>query len=274
MIDKLMTLLQRPTLWQRSTEPFWDDAHISKGMLEAHLNPDWDAASRKHETIDRSVKWLSAIIPAGGKILDLGCGPGLYAVRLSDLGFDVTGMDFSKRSIAYAKEHDPKTEYIYQNYMELDYADIFDAVLLIYGDYAALTETERRILLSKVYRALKPGGLFIFDVFTDVHFKKKTNKTSWSIHENGGFWSAEPHICLEATHLYENGTISVDQYVVITDKGVTEYLNWDTSYTKHSLIEEVLPFGFQAKGVFDDVCGSPYTGEAETLCLLLERGAK
>ena len=31
-------------------------------MLEAHLNPEWDAASRKHSTIDRSVKWLSGII--------------------------------------------------------------------------------------------------------------------------------------------------------------------------------------------------------------------
>jgi 2-polyprenyl-3-methyl-5-hydroxy-6-metoxy-1,4-benzoquinol methylase len=95
---------------QRSTEPFWDDEHISKGMLEAHLNPDWDVASRKHSLIDRSVQWLSSIIPAGGKILDIGCGPGLYTKRLSDIGYDVTGMDYSKRSIAYAKSQDYKRE--------------------------------------------------------------------------------------------------------------------------------------------------------------------
>ncbi|MDR1203930.1 MAG: hypothetical protein LBL26_00400 [Peptococcaceae bacterium] len=47
MIDRLFRLLRKPALWQRSAEPFWNDGHISKGMLEAHLNPDWDAASRK-----------------------------------------------------------------------------------------------------------------------------------------------------------------------------------------------------------------------------------
>ena len=44
MIEPLFHLLKKPMLWQRSTEPFWDDEHISKGMLEAHLNPDLDAA--------------------------------------------------------------------------------------------------------------------------------------------------------------------------------------------------------------------------------------
>ena len=72
MFDKLHPLLQKPALWQRSAEPFWDDEHISKGMLEAHFNPEWDAASRKHSTIDRSVKRLSGVIPSQGKIFDLG----------------------------------------------------------------------------------------------------------------------------------------------------------------------------------------------------------
>ena len=107
MVGRLFQSLQKPSLWQRSAEPFWDDEHISKGMLEAHLNPDWDAASRKHSFIDLSVKWISNIIPAGGKILDLGCGPGLYTKRLSDMGYDVTGMDYSRRSIAYAKGQVP-----------------------------------------------------------------------------------------------------------------------------------------------------------------------
>ena len=47
-MNKLFSLLQKPTLWQRSSKPFWNGEHISKSILEAHLNPDWDAASRKH----------------------------------------------------------------------------------------------------------------------------------------------------------------------------------------------------------------------------------
>jgi len=274
MFNKLLHLLQKPALWQRSAEPFWDDEYISKGMLEAHLNPDWDAASRKHSTIDRSVKWLSGVIPSQGKILDLGCGPGLYAKRLSDIGYSVTGMDFSRSSIEYAKSHNAKTEYIYKNYLELDYTDTFDAVILIYGDYAALTPDERRTLIPKVYQALKSGGLFILDVFTGKQFAKKADKTSWTLCEKGGFWSAEPHICLDATYLYENNTVAVDQHIVITNNGIKEYLIWDTAYTVQRLVDEVTPFGFKVNGVFNDVCGSQHTDETETLCFVLERGAE
>lgn len=270
MIDHLFRLLQKPTLWQRSTEAFWDDEHISKGMLEAHLNPERDAASRKHKFIDRSVQWLSDVIPANGKVLDLGCGPGLYTKRFSDMGYDVTGVDLSKRSIAYAQSKDKKTEYIRKNYLELNYIDKFHTITLIYGDYAALTPDERKTLVGKVYKALKPGGLFILDVFTEKQFLSKNTSPSWSLHKNGGFWSAEPHICLQVTYLYENNTVAVDQYVIIGENGIKDYLIWDTAYTVQRLTGEVSSYGFSLKGVFDDVCGSPYTGEGDTLCFILE----
>lgn len=271
-MKSLFALLQKPALWQRSSAPFWDDAHISKSMLACHLDPNSDAASRKQETIDASVGWLSTMIPAGGRVLDLGCGPGLYTKRLSEMGYLVTGMDFSRRSIEYAKSQDQKTCYILNNYLDFTFTAAFDAVTLIYGDYAALTPAERKILLGNVYRALKPGGLFIFDVFTDVQFKRcKANRTCWKLEENGGFWSAKPHILLEASYLYEHGTVSVDQCVVITDDEMTEYLIWDTAFTMQRLADEVLPAGYQLKSAYDDICGKPYTGEAETLCFVLEK---
>jgi len=269
-IESLFSQLQKPALWQRTPAPFWDDEHISKGMLEAHLNPDWDAASRKHETIDRSVKWLVEIIPPGGKILDLGCGPGLYTKRLSEMGYDTTGMDFSKRSIAHAKSQDAKTKYILENYLELDAAGEFDAVILIYCDYAALTPDERRLLLPKISRALKPGGLFVLDVFSEKIHEGKNESKSWTFHPNGGFWNAGPHLCLEAVYLYENNTVKASHYVVATREKVTEHIIWDTAYTVQKMANEVSPFGFQIKGVFDDACGSAHTPATETLCFILE----
>ena len=271
MIDDLFRLLKKPELWRRNSEPFWDDDHISKSMLEAHLNPEWDAASRKRSFIDDSVQWLSSLIPAGSKILDIGCGPGLYTKRLSDMGYRVTGMDYSRRSIAYAKSQDHKTEYICQNYLNLDYSETFDAITLIYCDYAALIPDERKILLDKVYKALKPGGLFIFDINTSKYFANLSEKTSWSLNEDGGFWSSKPHIWLEATYLYDNNTISVDQYIVITSDTVKEYLIWFTEYSIEKLRDEASPFGFRIKGVYDDVCGSSYSGEGEEICFVLEK---
>lgn len=268
MNGELFKLLQRPELWERSTAPFWDDEHISEAMLEAHLNPDWDAASRKLETIESSVRWISTVLPPHSRLLDLGCGPGLYCKRFSALGYEVTGVDLSERSLRYAGEHDPLTSYIRQNYLELTYREAFDAVTMIYCDYAALTLPERHSLLERIHAALKPGGVFLFDVFSNVYFRRKAEGKSWSVNPDGGFWSGEPHIELAATYLYEAETVSVDQSVILTQDSVTEYLIWDTDYDLKRLTEEIAPFGFTVKAAFDDVCGTPYTGSADTLCLV------
>ena len=47
--------MQRPELYQACTSRFWDDEHISKGMLESHLDPEQDGATRPHKFVDKSV---------------------------------------------------------------------------------------------------------------------------------------------------------------------------------------------------------------------------
>ncbi len=42
---------QQPPIYFKSSKAFWDDEHISKSMLKAHLNTDTDGASRKLDTI-------------------------------------------------------------------------------------------------------------------------------------------------------------------------------------------------------------------------------
>ena len=96
MIRQLSGYLTKPQLYAPSTGEFWNDPHISKGMLEAHLNPQEEAATRRHEFLDRSVQWISKIAPPSRykSLLDLGCGPGLYAQRFHEAGYSVTGVDF------------------------------------------------------------------------------------------------------------------------------------------------------------------------------------
>lgn len=106
MINSIIEYSKKPELYAKSTSKFWDDEHISKSMLEAHLEPNIDAASRNHKFIDQSVEWINRIVPAQEykSVLDLGCGPGLYTERLYNKGYSVTGVDLSKRSIEYAKK--------------------------------------------------------------------------------------------------------------------------------------------------------------------------
>jgi hypothetical protein len=57
-LARLQQLQQRPEPFTPGEPLFWDDPHISKGMLASHLNPNTEGASRRPEVIDRSVAWL------------------------------------------------------------------------------------------------------------------------------------------------------------------------------------------------------------------------
>ena len=78
LMDRLAELTVKPRLFEPGEPLFWNDPHISKGMLKAHLDPTHDAASRRPEVIDLTVKHLldSGVLKPGMTLLDLGCGPG------------------------------------------------------------------------------------------------------------------------------------------------------------------------------------------------------
>ena len=104
MHNNLLTIFERPPLYKKMEIPFWDDEHISLQMLKAHLNPDFDGASRKLDFINKSVNWIARIAQPSeyNELLDIGCGPGIYAEKFARFGYSVTGIDFSRRSISYA----------------------------------------------------------------------------------------------------------------------------------------------------------------------------
>ena len=78
MFECISKMLERPQLFQETKVPFWNDKYISKQMLKAHLDPDFNGASRKLPFIESSVNWIKETIPPAdyAALLDLGCGPG------------------------------------------------------------------------------------------------------------------------------------------------------------------------------------------------------
>jgi SAM-dependent methyltransferase len=101
-ITKIIKKVGNPTPYDKGTDMMWTDRHISKFLLKAHINPEIGVASRTSTDIDKTVGMIDKMVSPGSEILDLGCGPGLYAERLSKKGYKVTGVDFSKNSIDYA----------------------------------------------------------------------------------------------------------------------------------------------------------------------------
>ena len=176
--DKLHLAAQRPALYEKGDSTIWTDEHISQKLLELHLNPNIDSASRSQKSIDKTLEFiLSFCKDAPMEILDLGCGPGIYLERLAGKGHTCTGIDFSANSIGYARNQAEgkglEISYMNQDYLELDFENQFDLILLIYTDIGVLLPEERTKLLKRVHRSLKPGGTFIFDVLHARNLEEK-----------------------------------------------------------------------------------------------------
>ena len=129
MYRELVEINHRPEPFEVFTaKELWTDEHTSAQMLEYHLNGDVDLSSRKTEFIERSAAWLVERfdLAAGKSVADFGCGPGLYTSRLAAAGAEVTGVDFSARSIEYAKAVAKREgltiDYVLGDYLELDLA--------------------------------------------------------------------------------------------------------------------------------------------------------
>jgi SAM-dependent methyltransferase len=268
-LARLQQLQHRPEPFTPGEPLFWDDPHISKGMLASHLNSNTEAASRRPETIDRSVAWLVETLGLheGDAVVDLGCGPGLYASRLAERGLRVTGVDYSRRSIAYAtqvaSEHGLDIAYRYQDYLTLDDEEQYDAALLIYGDYCPLPPEKRSQLLANVRRALKDGGRFALDVTTRVCRKRHGLQCGWYVVDTG-FWKPGAHLVLEQGFDYPEQNIYLDQFVVIEEDGtLSVYRNWFQDYTRQTITAELEAGGFAVQGVWNDLTGTPYAEGGE-----------
>ncbi|MFZ6026174.1 MAG: SAM-dependent methyltransferase [Chloroflexota bacterium] len=274
-LPTLLSLQEKPAPFTPGEPLFWDDPHISAQLLATHLDPNQEAASRNPGFIESAIKWITNTLnlPPGAAILDLGCGPGLYASRLAYQGFQVTGVDYSRRSVEYATEYARQNglaiTYRYENYLELRDKNQYDAALLIYGDFCPLNPEQRATLLANVRRALKPGGHFVLDVSTRQHRKKYGNRKNWYAVETG-FWKPGPHLVLEDGFDYADEehpaeqAIWLDQYVVIESGGkVSVYRNWFQDYTPETITAELEAGGFAVEGLWGDLTGQPYTQASE-----------
>jgi SAM-dependent methyltransferase len=276
-IELLQGLQHKPEPFAPGERLFWDDPHISKGMLATHLDPNVDAASRRPAIIDATVAWLVEALglqPADA-VLDLGCGPGLYAARLAERGLRVTGVDLSPRSVEYAtryaREHDLEITYLCQDYLTLELESQADAALLIFGDYCPLAPEKRKRLLANVRRALRDGGFFVLDVSTREHRRLYGATKTWQATESG-FWKPTPHLVLVQGFDYEEQAIYLDQYVVIEADGrVSVYRNWYQDYTPATITAELEAGGFAVESLWGDLTGQPYSDDSEWIGVMARK---
>jgi len=278
MFEALERINERPEPFEFYTaSDLWTDEHTSAQMLSFHLNEDIDVSSRNVAFINRSVEWIASVFNVGKetKIADFGCGPGLYATRLAKRRANVTGIDFSKRSVEYAKEvassEQLNIRYVNQNYLDFETKDRFDLVLMIMCDFCALSPIQRQGILSKFHQILKPGGSVLLDVYSLSAFDQREETATYEINLLNGFWSPNRYYGFLNTFKYDKEKVVLDKYTIVEAECTRTVYNWLQYFTPEDLEREFVAVGFSVEGLYSDVTGTPYDRKSSEFAVIAKR---
>ncbi len=216
-------------LWDGKYKIPWDDPEFSKRMLSEHLSQDHDLASRKQEIIKAQVEWIQQNFSSSStmRLLDIGCGPGLYIEQLVKLGYECSGIDFSPASIEYARNHSgDKAHLVEGDVRTVDFGDGYDMAMMLYGELDVFSPMESKQILKKVHSALKPGGKLLLEVHK-LDAVKRCGEAPGSWYKSGaglaGLFSDDPHICLIENHWFDKQNTSLQVFnVIYADSGEVE----------------------------------------------------
>ncbi|MDR2569609.1 MAG: class I SAM-dependent methyltransferase [Oscillospiraceae bacterium] len=245
-------------LFQRGRDLIWTDEHISKSLLDAHIDESNDAASRRYENRIDIVNWINKYTKQNSKIIDFGCGPGLYAYELGKLGHTVFGIDFNKASINYANENkviNGLVEYRYGNYIENLIDGKYNAAMIVYFDFSVLFPDEQKIFLQNLNNLLEDDGIFIFDIYGKTVMEDKHDRRDWYISQGNDFWSKDPYLLIEETKVFENENRWAERYYLIDQKTgkVKEFINWNQCFDEITINELLLKNGFEVIEINKDL---------------------
>lgn len=267
MFKKIDTATTKPAIWSEYTaDVLWTDKHIAQQMLAFHLNPDLSLASRTASFIEESVGWLVSEFKLGedSKVIDFGCGPGLYTHRLKQKGVGtVVGLDFSENSLMYAKEQAKQAglavEYNYGNYLEYSDPRKFDLITLVMCDLCALNPEQRSKLYGKFKSLLAPNGSIALDVYTATRFTKQNESLNLEKNAMNGFWSDKDYWCIQSSFKYDDEKVTLDKYVIAQEDKEWTVLNWLQHFTIEDLSQELAAHGLEIKRTFNDLRGKPFS---------------
>jgi SAM-dependent methyltransferase len=269
-----------PPLWQDGGNLPWNDPEFSARMLREHLDESHGAASRRAAERAAQLDWLWAALrlERGSIVLDLTCGPGLYAVPLAERGCRVTGVDFGPASIAYARQLanaagvDDRCKFIEQDVRLYEPpAGQFDAVLFLYGQLAVFPPEDAAALLRKAVLSLRPGGRLCVELLDPA--RVDTKASSWWFTDDKGLWGERPFLHLGERRWDEAEKTSVERfYILDLERGVlSETILCDRTYATEEMASLMRAAGFSAVTIHPGWAGLPLYDAAEWVVYIGER---
>jgi len=275
MFNELSRIVSRPEPYEFYTAAdLWTDEYTSQQMLACHLDDSTDLSSRRFSFIDQSVDWIIRYfdLQPGDSVADFGCGPGHYTSRLARKNINVTGIDFSQRSIDYARKAAEKEgltiRYITQNYLEYQSSDYYNLIMMIYCDFCALSPEQRSIMLKKFSHHLKTGGHVLLDAYTLNAYHNREESSRFERNLLNGFWSPNEYFGFLNVFKYDQEKVILDKYTIIEADRTRTIYNWLQYFSIPEIKKEFSDNGLEIECVLNDVAGTPFSDDSFEMAVI------
>ena len=276
---KIYNRPKRPAPWAGGGNLPWDDPAFSERMLREHLDESHGAASRVAAEREAQIDWMwkKLGLASDAKLLDLTCGPGLYAVEFARRGCVVTGVDFGPASIAYARDLalsegvSARCTFAQQDVRQSDYSGAnFDAAILLYGQLSVFERKEAQNLLQQIAGFLKPGGKLCVELLNQERVDKMDS--NWWFSDDTGLWGDAPFLHLGERFWLADEEISAERFQIIHLQSgeLTEIHLCDQSYAIETMTAMMRQAGFSAVNVYPAWDGLPLYDADEWVAYVAE----
>ncbi len=264
-----------PEPWSEGDNIPWRNPGFSRRMLREHLAQSHDLASRRSDKIDAHVAWIHREVLSGSptKILDLGCGPGLYASRLARLGHRCVGIDFSPASMEYAKEQaaseDLSCGYLHADIRFTEYGSGYGLAMLIFGEFNVLKPSDAARILAKAHAALDEGGVLLLEAHTYEAIREfGLRPASWYSAESGLF-SDKLHLSLQENFWDAESETVTRRYFIVdaSSEQVSRYAQTLKAYTEEQYRVVLEDAGFEGVRFHPSLIGTEDVSQSDLLVI-------
>lgn len=274
-----------PEPWAEGEKIPWHEPEFSRRMLQEHLSQAHDAASRRAAIIDRQVAWIHGNLLEGrpSRILDLGCGPGLYTSRLAALGHSCVGIDFGPASIAYARQQAEAAgldcRYRLEDVRRADYGSAtpgtgYQLVMFLFGEINVFRRAEAQAILQKAHAALEPGGLVLLEPHTYEAVQELGQAPPDWYSAESGLFSTRPYLCLQEKFWNAPAEVTTERYFVVdaATGEVTRHASSMQAYSREGYVDLLHGCGFGDVRFHPSLTGSEEGAHPGLVALLARRG--
>ena len=189
---------------------------------DQNAREEWDRLERHKIEFHVTMRALLEFLPeAPAKLIDIGGGPGRYAITLAQRGYRVTLADLSDGSLELAKQKAAEAGVSLDSFLHANALDLslfpeadFDSVLLLGPLYHLHKLEDRRTALRQARRLLKPGGLVFASLITRFAGFRDAAVHGYSFVVDDPAYSEK----LLATGIHDNGIGFTDAYFARPDE--------------------------------------------------------